>query len=360
MVKVATHALDPGGSHTVLTSRTKLRPKAGDWVEVRSVPEILATLDKEGKVDGLPFMPEMLQFAGQRFQVTARADKTCDTISQTGGRRMLNTIHLETRCDGSAHGGCQASCLLFWKEEWLKGSGAVGVVADENLPSPGRFGLAQLEAATLQSGTATDSEVRYSCQATELLKATTPLRWWDVRQYWRDWRSGNVRLARLVRVLSMAVFNAIQRRRGGAYGFPHIPARTARVTADQKLALREGEMVRVKDVQAIVNTLDDNSKNRGLWFDAEMVPYCGGTYRVQQRVNQIIDEKTGKMLHFKNECIMLEGVVCQSEYSRGRLGCPRRIASYWREAWLERADACNDMMYKEAEQKQAEVVRVGA
>jgi len=345
---------------TVLNNRTTLRPKAGDWVEVRSAPEILATLDDDGKVDGLPFMPEMLQFAGQRFQVTARADKTCDTISQTGGRRMLNTIHLETRCDGSAHGGCQASCLLFWKNDWLKPAGERSVAGEGNRPEAGRFDLAQLEAATIKRGSAMDSEVRYSCQATELLKATTPLRWWDIRQYWRDWRSGNVRLARLLRVFSMAVFNAVQRRRGGAYGFPHIPARTARVAADQKLGLGEGEMVRVKNVQDIVNTLDDNSKNRGLWFDAEMVPYCGGTYRVQQRVNQIIDEKTGKMLHFKNECIMLEGVVCQSEYSRGRLGCPRRIASYWREAWLERADACNEMMYKEAEGKQAEIMRVGA
>ena len=344
----------------MLNNRTKLQPKTGDWVEVRSVPEILATLDGEGRVNGLPFMPEMLQFAGQRFQVTARADKTCDTISQTGGRRMLNTIHLETRCDGSAHGGCQASCLLFWNEEWLKAPGEEKLSGKERADPAGRFSIAQLEAATLQSGTATEAEVRYSCQATELLKATTPLRWWDLRQYWRDWRSGNVRLSQIIRVLSTAVFNALQRFRGGAYGFPHIPARTGRVTTDQKLGLREGEMVRVKDVQDIVNTLDDNSKNRGLWFDAEMVPYCGGTYRVQQRVNQIIDEKTGKMLRFKNECIMLEGVVCQSKYSRGRLGCPRRIASYWREAWLERADACNEMMYKEAEQKQAEVVRVGA
>ena len=31
-----------------------------------------------------------------------------------------SAVHLETRCDGSAHGGCQASCLLFWKDAWLK------------------------------------------------------------------------------------------------------------------------------------------------------------------------------------------------------------------------------------------------
>lgn len=347
----------------MLIDRKGSRPKQGDWVEVQSVPEILATLDQEGKLDGLPFMPEMLQFAGQRFQVTARADKTCDTINNTGGRRMLNTIHLETRCDGSAHGGCQASCLLFWNEAWLKKpAGEQVAMSDETGEVGSRFEVAQLQATTLQKpeATAPSDEPRYSCQATELLKATTPLAWWDVRQYWRDWRSGNVGLTRIARVLAKAAFNAMQRRRGGGRGFPRIPARTERVAADQKLGLRAGELVRVKDVQAIVNTLDDNSKLRGLWFDAEMVPYCGGEYRVQQRVNQIIDERTGRMIRFKNECIMLEGVICQSEYSRGRLCCPRGIASYWREAWLERAEACNEMMYKDAEQKQPEVVRVGA
>ena len=30
-------------------------------------------------------------------------------------------------------------------------------------------------------------------------------------------------------------------------------------------------------------------------WDAEMVPYCGGTYRVLKRVSRIIDEKTGLM-----------------------------------------------------------------
>jgi len=29
-------------------------------------------------------------------------------------------VHLDDlRCDGSAHGDCQASCLLFWHTAWL-------------------------------------------------------------------------------------------------------------------------------------------------------------------------------------------------------------------------------------------------
>ncbi len=35
-------------------------------------------------------------------------------------RKLKNTVHLETRCDGEAHDGCQAGCLLYWKEDWLK------------------------------------------------------------------------------------------------------------------------------------------------------------------------------------------------------------------------------------------------
>ena len=45
------------------------RYRAGEFVEVRSAAEILATLDEDGCVDGMPFMPEMLQFCGRRLRV---------------------------------------------------------------------------------------------------------------------------------------------------------------------------------------------------------------------------------------------------------------------------------------------------
>ena len=49
--------------------------------EKKSADEILATLDEKLSLDNLPFMPEMLQFCGQRFRVYKSADKSCDTIS---------------------------------------------------------------------------------------------------------------------------------------------------------------------------------------------------------------------------------------------------------------------------------------
>src|SRR4051794_2298867 len=100
--------------------------RTGDLAEVRSREEILATLDPHGCLDGMPFMPEMLQFCGQRFRVSAVAHKTCDTVGKTGSnRRLHSTVHLSgLRCDGTAHGGCQAGCNLFWKDAWLTRVGA--------------------------------------------------------------------------------------------------------------------------------------------------------------------------------------------------------------------------------------------
>ena len=63
-------------------------------MEVRSKEEILRTLDG-GALDGLPFMPQMFDYCGQRFRVFRRAHKTCDTVNKTGGRRMEATVHLE-------------------------------------------------------------------------------------------------------------------------------------------------------------------------------------------------------------------------------------------------------------------------
>ena len=97
------------------------RLRAGDVVEVRAPHEILATLDERGELDSLPFMPEMLRYCGRRFTVAKVAHKTCDTITGTGYRRMDDAVHLAgVRCDGSAHDGCQAAWLTYWKAAWLR------------------------------------------------------------------------------------------------------------------------------------------------------------------------------------------------------------------------------------------------
>ena len=352
-----------------MTDRRCLR--VGEVVEVASREEILRTLDKNGRLEGLPFMPEMFAFCGQRMRVYRRAHKTCDTRGGVGsaykGRSMRGAVHLEgARCDGSAHGHCEAACLIFWKEAWLRPvpettpqrseSGATeDAEARESGGESGGCTEAQVCAGTQRAPTNRACDPRYVCQATEIPAATEPLRWWMLRQYAEDVMSGNVGfwgmaiglLHRCYENLINAgiglgaplrwLYDVLHRLWGGP-PYPHrngmIPIGEATPTA--KLDLQAGEVVRVRRYEEILATCDRANKNRGMRFDAEMVPYCGGNYKVLKRVTRIIDEMTGGMQMLHNVCIILEGVACQARYSECRLFCPRSIYPFWREVWLER------------------------
>ena len=328
----------------------------GSWVEVRSKDEILATLDENGRLDGMPFMPEMLQFSGRRFQVHKSAHKTCDTVFPIRSRRIERTVHLQTRCDGKAHGGCQAGCLLFWKHAWLKpvGDGATPSAAP---PSEVRHGSALCTEEKLDRATRVDDgpDPAYVCQATRLPYATEDLSPFDMTQYVQDFTSGNVGLGQLLRgalystymrVMKLGLgigkpmrwaYDAFQRLRGGT-PYPRYAGKIplGSPTPNDELGLQEGELVRVKSYEEILATCNVEHKNRGMHFDAEQVPYCGKTFRVEKRVSKILDERTGKMMHMKSPCIVLKNVFCRGWYSDCRMGCPREITQYWREVWLER------------------------
>ena len=104
------------------------------------------------------------------------------------------------------------------------------------------------------------------------------------------------------------------------------------------LGLQPGELVRVKSKDEIAATLGPDGRNRGLTFDREMLPYCGGTYRVRQRVRRFIDESRAQMVELKTDAVTLDDVVCSGERSMIRWFCPRGIYPYWRESWLERIE----------------------
>jgi hypothetical protein len=333
------------------------KPKVGNWFEVRSKEEILRTLDANGQLDGMPFMPEMLAFCGQRFQVYKRAHKTCDTVFPVRGRRVEDSVHFDTRCDGSAHGGCQAGCLIFWKLAWLKRVAdgrptAEGLSSQAVACSSSDCKEPSLLART-QTVDSTGDDPSYVCQATQLPYATSNLNWWDIRQYIEDYRSGNVGLWRIICGAAYFSFLGITEVIGGPtlrhlydkvralWGGTPFPRKTGSIPHGQStpvatLDLQPGELVRIKPHDEILKTLDANSRNRGLYFDAEEVPYCGETHRVLRRVDRIVNERTGKMREMKTPCVILDSVFCESRYSECRLFCPRSIYAYWREAWLER------------------------
>jgi hypothetical protein len=208
----------------LILDNSNLNLRAGELVEVKSRDQILATLDEKASLDALPFMPEMLEYCGRRFRVYKVAHKTCDTIETYKGRRMANAVHLMgLRCNGGAHGGCQAQCLLFWKEAWLtRVSGPkedATSVADSPraLAQEGKVavepscGITALDRGTRQQLQGDDAEVRYSCQATEIVRATAPLAWWEPWSYVKDITSGNVTVGAIVRYLGIAALNIVAR-----------------------------------------------------------------------------------------------------------------------------------------------------
>jgi hypothetical protein len=124
----------------------------------------------------------------------------------------------------------------------------------------------------------------------------------------------------------------------GGLPFPRKPGRVVPGQAHPRvdLNLKPGELVRVKSYEQILETVDSSALNRGLSFDAELVPYCGKVFKVRTRVERFVDEKTGKIRTMKTPAIILEGVYCQSLYSGQRILCPRAVFLWWREIWLER------------------------
>lgn len=339
--------------------------KACDEVEVKSIDEILSTLDDKGNLDLLPFMPEMKKFCGKRFKVYKRADKTCDTIFQTGGRRLYHTVHLEdVRCDGQLHGGCDASCLIFWKEAWLKLPEAENKadVTNSIIPVSGDTKIKPcndvcseeaIRASSILESDQNDGDY-YSCQTTRLYEATAPLPWWDLRQYLNDLRSGNVKPGRMLNTFLFTAYKKLLLK-GIGYNllrsiykkihrvmkwgeWPYEQGKCVGKTPSQTVNIQPGDWVEVKSYGEILETINTKNRNRGLSFDAEMVPYCGKKFRVLKRVEHMLEERTGKLVKLPNDCMILDGVVCQSGYSDRRLFCPRSIYPYWREIWLNRVD----------------------
>ena len=61
---------------------------------------------------------------------------------------------------------------------------------------------------------------RYICQATQVPYFTTPLAWWDIRQYVEDYVSGNVTLRRMFDGFVYLSYYHLLAKRGNKVGRP--------------------------------------------------------------------------------------------------------------------------------------------
>ena len=299
----------------------------GQTVWVRSLDEILGTLDGDGMLDGLPFMPEMTRHCGLPYRISCLPTKTC--VEGVGFRNPNGTVFLENlRCDGSSHDGCQRECLLFWHQAWLSNQ-------EPKLSQPEKAEISKKSTESAGIQLKTRQEGRYFCQSTELAGATsayheeTSTMAGKFRQYLNDVRHGNMGLTEFLR----KVMNAFLSRIKALAGFDtsgNVVGRQLK-TDTVSLELQPGEWVEVKSRKEIEKTLDVEGKNRGLLFDPPMLSYCGNRYRVANRLDKIILEETGQMISLKNT-VVLEDVVCRA------WNCPRANLHYWREIWLKRVN----------------------
>ena len=302
--------------------RERLRP--GDLVEVKTPDEILATLDAEGAVDSLPFMPEMVEFCGRRFRVSNRAVNVCFTGKHSSPRSFRNNdvvLLEELRCSGAAHDGCQKSCMIFWRDQWLRRVSESA--AQAKVDSEG----SQRLRSRLKTSTGPKT---YYCQSSEILKATNHL---SRRERYAmcvtDVREGNCSAPEMILRIGRFALWRMRLMLRGDY------RQGSSKATGEVLKLQPGELVEVKSFQEIVDTLDEKACHRGLLFMRGMRGFCGQPSRVKDRIDRIIVDGTGQMRQLR-DTVQLEGSLCGCTY-QGLGGCSRREINYWREIWLRRS-----------------------
>ena len=301
----------------------RLRP--GDVVEVKTPDEILSTLDADGTLDHLPFMPEMIEFCGNWFRVSSRVLKTCMSGSGSSEIRGLRTSDVVTldglRCSGASHDGCQKECMIFWREAWLR-----KIDGAASISNTAAAASCKLRARLKTLG----APGKYFCQASQLTEFTRPMsRFAKLRMCWRDIRSGNCGAMEMIERIGVWLFWRIRLILLGKYARGR-----NKTTPRESLNLTRGEQVEVKPIREIVRSTNDHAQNRGLCFSDDMQMLCGQGAVVRSHLDKIILDGTGEMRQLRNT-VYLEGATCGCAHVAFG-GCPRGEYAYWREIWLRR------------------------
>jgi len=108
-------------SSVVKASSIPVRLQAGDWVRIRSVEEIQATLNPWKELKGCAFLPYMVDYCGSTQRVLQPVERFLDErdykVKKARGVVLLEGVI----CRGTpVFGRCDRCCHLFWREEWLE------------------------------------------------------------------------------------------------------------------------------------------------------------------------------------------------------------------------------------------------
>jgi hypothetical protein len=311
--------------------------RRGRWVQIRSEAEIRATLDADGTLDGLPFMPEQVKFCGRKFRIYRRADRVFLDHHYYVVRLKSTVLLDDLRCDGTAHGGCQMKCLMFWKEAWLLPA-AAPAPEEQTPPAPTTPWCPRAPTedwsgtGSIEIGGEAEIDGNFTCQATELARIGKRLSGWDLRQYLGDVLNRERSVGEVLQLLGKQARNKLHR----LLHHEKNQAQTGKTSkpSGEPLHLQPGEWVEVKSLAEINATLSSDNRLRGLGFSPDQIPFCGKRFRVHSRVERMVLEWTGELKQLR-DTVALDDVHCDGSSFRG---CPRNCYFLWREDWLKRVD----------------------
>lgn len=104
------------------------------------------------------------------------------------------------------------------------------------------------------------------------------------------------------------------------------------ISADS-IDLQPGELVEVRSMREIAQTLDDRGRHKGLYFMPEMEKFCGQRFKIFKKVEIILLESTGELRKLRSPTLFLDGVFCDGSQQGG---CARSCFHFWRDVWLKR------------------------
>ncbi len=123
--------------------------------------------------------------------------------------------------------------------------------------------------------------------------------------------------------LSTKLVNSLTRSAWGANRFGSLDAREHKCRS-----LKEGDVVRVRSKEQILQTLDNRMKLGGCYFMDGMWQFCGREMVVEKRVNCFFDELSRK-IYKPHDVVLLRDARCHGRVPCQAHTCQRSCLCLW-------------------------------
>jgi hypothetical protein len=306
--------------------------KIGERVRIAQYEKIKQTLDTSNCLEGLLFMDGMREICGQEFEISQNVKWVYDECS----RKMLKCKGIialkNVTCDGKEMLGdrdCDRCCTYFWKQDWLEKITTGRPRADVSITASKI--VARVEGHESVSGKNLDQQGSQReggqrtpcCQYTRMTSMGTEFNRIEKAQHF---------IMRIGPALKRRMRRYAEKLRGKEGESKNTGSEAGH---KRKISTKEGDLVRILPYNQIKETLDARGCCKGLQFLENAKKFCGGTYRVLNVPEYLLDQG-GKKINKCRNLIILEGPTCDGKGTVLEEGCDRSCLHYWKEDWLEK------------------------